>query len=531
MSEQPKINRPKPVVLAILDGWGVAPPASSNVISLAKLPTFNSLISNYPAMTILASGENVGLSWGEIGNSEVGHLNLGSGRLIYQNLPLINKTIQDGSFFLNPALLAAVKNAKANQSKLHILGLASNGNVHSSLEHLFALLELCKKEKFKEVYIHAFLDGRDSQYNSGLDFIKKILAKCKELKLGKIATISGRYYAMDRDNHWERLVLAYQAIAEGKSTEYFSDPVAAIESSYAKKIYDEEFLPVVITEKNKPTATVGEKDSIIFFNYRADRARQLTKAFVLPGFDKFPRTYLPNLTFVTMTEYDKDLPIQVALPPEAINKTLAEVIAEAGLKQLHIAETEKYAHVTYFFNGGKEEKFTGEDRILVPSPRVASYNQKPEMSAKEITKQTVEAILADKYDFIVLNFANADMVAHTANIKATIKAVETIDLCLKRLQEAVLAKEGVLIVTADHGNAEELVNLQTNQIDKEHSTYPVPLIIVGQHWLGQTAGLSDSIGNDLSLIKPIGVLSDVAPTILKIMGLQQPPEMTGRSLI
>ncbi|MFA5021068.1 MAG: 2,3-bisphosphoglycerate-independent phosphoglycerate mutase, partial [Patescibacteria group bacterium] len=410
-------------------------------------------------------------------------------------------------------------------------GLISSGGVHSYIDHLFALLELCAKEKFREVYIHGFLDGRDMPYNSGVDFVAKIQEKIKEHGFGAVATLSGRFYAMDRDNHWERVALAYNAMVKGESAATFSDPIEAVRDSYDRKIYDEEFLPTVMVKNGRPIAVIEDGDSAIFFNFRSDRARELTKALALPGFDKFPRDYLNDLYFVGLTEYEKDLPVETAFQPETIAEPLAKVISDAGLSQLHVAETEKYAHVTFFFNGGIEKEFPGEDRVLVPSPRVASYADKPEMSAKEISKKVVEAVLADKYDFIVVNFANSDMVGHTGNLKATIKAVEAVDVCVKRVVEAVLAKGGVALLTADHGNAEELVNLQSGEIDKEHSTYPVPFILVSKDWEGKNAGLQEMPGGDLSLLAPSGLLSDVAPTILKIMKLDQPPEMSGRALI
>jgi len=523
--------RPKPAILMILDGWGVAPPAKSNAITQAKTPAINNLIKTYPSMTLQASGETVGLSWGEIGNSEVGHLNLGSGKLIYQNLPRINKAIADGTFFDNENFLAAFSHAKKNKGAVHLMGLISSGGVHSHINHLFTLLELAAKEKFKEVYVHGFLDGRDMPYNSGIDFVNKIQDKIKETGVGKIATLAGRFYVMDRDNHWERVVLAYNAMVKGESTEKFSNPVEAVQASYDKKVYDEEFVPVVITEGNKPVATVKNGDSIIFFNFRADRAREISKAFVLPGFEKFEREYLKDLYFVGMTEYEKDVPMEIAFITEQIKEPLAKILAEAGLKQLHIAETEKYAHVTFFFNGGKEDNFEGEDRVLVPSPRVASYAEKPEMSAKEVAQKIVEAIMADKYDFIVVNFANGDMVGHTGDLKATIKAIETVDSCVKKIIEVVLGKGGIAFITADHGNAEELTNLQSGEIDKEHSTYPVPFIVVSKSLEGKNAGLQEVPNGDLSLVQPAGILSDVAPTIIKFLGLEQSKEMSGKSLL
>lgn len=524
--------RQKPVVLVILDGWGVAPKSEGNAIALAKTPTIDKLIVTYPSMTLRASGDEVGLSWGEMGTSEVGHLNLGTGRIFYQTLPRINKSIENGSFFDNPVLKEAAGHVKKHKSSLHLMGLVSAGRVHSTIEHLYALLKFVREQKIKKVYIHAFLDGRDTIYNSGIDFISKLQEKIKECGVGKIATLSGRFYAMDRDNHWDRTEKVYRAIAEGKSDEYFSDPLKAVRTSYEKKVYDEEFVPTVIVEHKKPVATIEKNDAVIFFNYRADRARQITKTFVLENFDKFPRAeFFPKLFFVTMTEYERGLPAHVVFPPEEIKICLAKVLSEAGMKQLHIAETEKYAHVTFFFNGMEEKECEGEDRIIIPSPRVASYDQVPEMSASKIKERLIKEIVAQKYDFIVVNFANADMVAHTGNLEATIKAVETVDKCVEKILNVILSLNGVLVITADHGNAEEIVNLQTGEIDKEHSTNPVPFILVGQKWEGKTLGLEEAAAGDLSLATPIGVLADVAPTILKIMGLSKPEEMTGAALI
>ncbi len=532
MIEKNKTHQPKPLVLIILDGWGVAPPSAGNAISQAKTPYIDKLIKSYPAMTLHASGEEVGLSWGEIGNSEVGHMNLGAGKLIYQNLSRINRSISDGSFFTNKAFLAAIEHAQKNKSSLHLMGLTSSGNVHSSIEHLYSLLDLCARSKLKNVFVHAFLDGRDMPYNSGLDFIQKLEQKMNELKVGKIASISGRFFAMDRDNHWDRIESAYSAMVLGEAKGKFTLAKEAVQASYDNKVYDEEFLPVVmIDEHKKPIRLIQNNDSVIFFNFRSDRAREITKAIILPGFEKFPRSYLENIHFVAMTEYEKDLPVEIAFTPEAINEPLAKVLADNGLKQLHIAETEKYAHVTFFFNGGRETPFENEERILIPSPRISAYDKKPEMSAKIITKKASEAIMNNSYDFIVINFANSDMVAHTGNLKATIKACEVIDDCLKRLLEIILAKDGLAIITADHGNAEEIINPQSNEIDKEHSTYPVPFILVGKQWEGKTGGVKEIPNSDLSLVQPSGILADVAPTILKIMNLPIPEEMTGKSLI
>jgi 2,3-bisphosphoglycerate-independent phosphoglycerate mutase len=527
-------NRPKPVVLIVLDGWGITQPFSGNAISQADTPVMNKLIAQYPSMTLRASGEAVGLPWGEMGNSEVGHLNLGLGRIFYQELPRINKAISDGAFYKNKAFLKAIEHVKKNNSQLHLLGLVSNGCVHSSIEHLHALLVLAKAEKADKVYIHAILDGRDTAYNSGPNFIAEIERSIAEYGVGEIATVSGRFYTMDRDNHWDRIAKAYLAMTEGKGNRAASAS-EAIEESYKKKIYDEEFAPTII-DRNGQTRVkdglISENDAVIFFNYRADRARQITKAFVLPAFEKFERPkYLKNLFFVAFTEYEKDLPIEVAFGPQGLKNTLGEIIAKAGLKQLRLAETEKYAHVTYFFNGGSEIESSGEEHDLISSPPVASYDLKPEMSAIEVTDKLVKAIDGGRYDFILVNYANADMVAHTGNMKATVKAIEVLDKCLGRAVNSVLAKGGSLIITADHGNAEVVFNMQVGIIDKEHSSNPVPLIIAGKQFEGRSIGMRDAVGGDLSLVQPQGILSDVAPTILKIMGLEKPREMTGRSLI
>ncbi|MFA6321883.1 MAG: 2,3-bisphosphoglycerate-independent phosphoglycerate mutase [Candidatus Buchananbacteria bacterium] len=525
--------RPKPVVLAILDGWGVAPPSKGNGITLARKPVFEHLVSTYPVMTLQASGEAVGLSWGEMGNSEVGHLNLGSGKIIYQTLPKINRAIENKSLAENPVWLKAIKQVKTNKSRLHLLGLVSNGGVHSHQDHLYALLDMCRANGIKDVFIHVILDGRDTKKDGGLDFVKALQAKIKAVGVGKIASLSGRFYAMDRDNHWERIESAYTAIASGKSKLKSEDPIDAIQKAYSKNIFDEEFLPTVIMENSKPVATIDDNDVVIFFNFRADRARQISAAFALPGFDKFPKVKkYSNLVFITFTEYDKDLPVDVVFPKELIQTPLAKIIQDNNLTQLHAAETEKYAHVTFFFNGGKEDEFQGEQRILVPSPSVPTYDLKPEMSAMELNAKLIAAIKQAKYDFIVVNFANPDMVGHTGVIPATIKAVETVDRCLGELVNAVLGQNGVCLITADHGNAEELINLQTGEIDKEHSTNPVPFIAVGARWEGQTltSGL-DSVQGDLSILTPSGMLADISPTILNIFEIPQSPEMTGRSLI
>ncbi len=522
--------RPKPVALIIIDGYGISSPSKGNAITLAHKPNFDSYLETYPVLSLQAAGEAVGLAWGEMGNSEVGHLSLGSGKIIFQSLPRISRAIADGSFFNNQSFLAACEHVQKTGGDMQIMGLMSPGGVHSYNEHAYALVELAQAKKVKNVFVHAFLDGRDTPYNSGRKYIEQLQGKLKQIGLGQIATLSGRYYAMDRDNHWDRISQAYLAMTSGQSEKKFEDALTAIDESYGRKVYDEEFAPTVITKNGQPVGLVKDGDAVIFFNFRADRARQITKAFILPALEKFNRpAYLKNLKFTAMTEYEKDLPMDVAFPPELVNAPLAKIIADAGLHQLHIAETEKYAHVTFFFNGGQEVSYQNEDRAIISSPQVSTYDKKPAMSAREITSRVLKEIDDDKYDFMVINFANPDMVGHTGNLTATIKSVEMVDELVGQIVARVLAKEGVALITADHGNAEEIYNLQTGEINKEHSSNPVPLFIIGQEFKGKVA--AHAHGNDLSQMPSAGVLADVAPTILKIMGLKRPDEMTGRPLI
>ena len=525
------MNRPKPLVLAICDGWGAAPPAKGNAITEGKTPNFDKLVREYPAMTVYASGNEVGLSFGEMGNSEVGHLNIGAGRVYYQTFPRIGKSIADKTFFNNEAFLQVSKHVKKNKSALHLIGLVSPGNIHASQDHLYALLKFAKQQKIKRVYIHAILDGRDTTYNSAGDFVVSLQNKIKEFKRGEIVTLSGRYYAMDRNQRWDRVELAYKAMVDGTSKTYSKDPIEAIEESYKNEVYDEKIVPVVIGKEGEPTAVVEDGDGVIYFNFRPDRARELTEAFVLPSFSKFERKKLKNLFFVTMTEYEKEIPVTVAYPPIVVHNCLAEVISKAGLKQFHVAETEKYAHVTFFLNGTVEEPFPGEERKIIPSPKVSSYDKEPEMSAAAITKEVVKAIESDKYDVIILNYANADMVGHTGDYKAAMKGVEIIDKGFGAIVDHVLAKDGIFIMTADHGNAEETINLQTKEKNKEHSTNPVPFIVVSQKMKGQAGPGGDPPEGDLSLIHPVGMLADVAPTILKLLGIKKPKEMSGRAFL
>lgn len=528
--EKTSAHRPKPAVLLILDGFGVAPDSDGNAIARAKMSVFRELVKKYPTMTLRASGEEVGLSWGEMGNSEVGHLAIGTGRVYYQMFPRINREIASEAFFQNQAFLDAIEHAKKHKSVLHLIGMVSAGRVHSMDEHCYALLELARRQKMKDVVVHAILDGRDTVYNVGVDFIAALQKKMKELKIGRIATLSGRYYAMDRDNRWDRTEKAYKAMTLGEG-EKATDPLGALRASYTKEVYDEEFVPTVMEEKGDLSARVKENDAIIFFNFRPDRMRQIVRAFTLPKFDGFKRKMIPNLKVVTMAEYEPDLPVAVAFAPEKIKNPLAEVISGAGLRQLHIAETEKYAHVTFFLNGMREDPFSGEDRVIIPSPKVASYDTVPEMSAQKITDRVLKEVEKGVYDFIAVNFANSDMVAHTGNFEATVKANEYVDGLVGKIVEHVISRGGVVFLTSDHGNAEELKNLRTGEIDKEHATNPVPFLIIGKMFEGHASVAGEIPEGDLSLSSPVGMLSDVAPTILAVLGIPQPPDMGGAPLI
>ena len=502
----------KPVMLMILDGFGIAPMSDGNAVESAKKPNFDRLIKNYPSTQLQASGMFVGLPEGQMGNSEVGHLNIGAGRIIYQELTRITKEIQDGGFFTNEALMAAINNAKENNSALHLMGLLSDGGVHSHIDHLKGLLDLAKKYGVKEVYLHGFMDGRDVAPSSGKDFVVEIERYMNEIGVGKIATLSGRYYAMDRDNRWERVELAYNAMVLGKG-ETASSAVEAIEKSYHDNKTDEFVLPVVVDNNGM----IKNGDSVIFFNFRPDRAREITRAINDKEFTGFNRETL-NLTFVTMTQYDKTLEgVLVAYRPQTIENTLGEYVSNKGLNQLRIAETEKYAHVTFFFNGGVEKEYAGEDRALVSSPKVATYDLKPEMSAYEVTDELIKRIDSDKYDMIILNYANPDMVGHTGVMEAAVKAIETVDECLGKVADKILEKDGTLFITADHGNAEIMVDFSTGNPFTAHTTDPVPFVWVSNRTEGRA-------------LKE-GKLADIAPTMLNEMGLEKPEEMTGECLI
>ena len=504
----------RPVVLAILDGYGISKETKGNAVYSAKKPNLDRLNSTYPTTVIHASGMDVGLPDGQMGNSEVGHTNIGAGRIVYQELTRITKSISDGDFFENEALVGACKNCADKNSSLHIMGLLSDGGVHSHIEHLFAIVELAKKQGLKNVYVHCFLDGRDVSPTSGVDFAAQLENKLSEIGVGKIATLSGRYYAMDRDNRWERVTKAYDALVYGKG-ETADNAVDAIKASYANDVTDEFVVPTVILENGKPTATIGEGDSIVFYNFRPDRAREITRTLVDPDFDGFERKYFETY-FVTMTQYDAKMPnVHVAFKPQKLVNTIGEYISSKGLKQLRIAETEKYAHVTFFFNGGVEKVYDGEDRILVASPKVATYDMQPEMSAYEVTDKLLEALDTDKYDMVILNFANCDMVGHTGIMEAAIKAVETVDECIGKVADKVISMGGAIFITADHGNAEQMIDPADGSVFTAHTTNVVPLI---------AAGIGDVKLNE-------GRLADLAPTMLDVMGLDIPEEMTGKSLI
>ena len=508
----------KPVVLMVLDGYGISEKTEGNAIALADTPVMDKLMAECPYVKGNASGEAVGLPEGQMGNSEVGHMNIGAGRIIYQELTRITKAIKDGDFFENKEMLDAIENCKKNNSDLHLWGLLSDGGVHSHNTHLYAILELCKRQNFDRVYIHPFFDGRDTAPASGKGFLEELIAKTKEIGVGKVASLSGRYYAMDRDNRWDRVELAYKSLVTGEGVQA-EDPVAAIQESYDKEVYDEFILPTVIVEDGKPVSLVKANDSVIFFNFRPDRAREITRAFCTDDFDGFER---PNgrmpLVYVCFKDYDESIPNkEVAFKKEEITNTFGEYLAANGLKQLRTAETEKYAHVTFFFNGGVEEPNKDEDRILVKSPKVATYDLQPEMSAPEVSKNLNEAILGGKYDVIIINFANPDMVGHTGVIPAAIKAVETVDKCVGTAVEAVKKVDGVLFICADHGNAEQMINYETGAPHTAHTTNPVPFILYNY--------------DECKALREGGCLADIAPTLLEILGLPQPAEMTGKSLI
>ncbi|GER87195.1 2,3-bisphosphoglycerate-independent phosphoglycerate mutase [Dictyobacter vulcani] len=526
MSTTPS-GRKHPFVLIIMDGWGINPRKEGNAIALARTPNIDKIAREWPNTVVKTSGAAVGLPDGQMGNSEVGHQNIGAGKRVLQDYTRVSEAIQDGSFFENPAFLKAIEHVKKNQSQLHICGLLGNGGVHAHETHLEALLRLATKHNIERVYIHAFTDGRDTSPTGGIEFMQRLQARAQEIggeHPAKVATVTGRYYAMDRDNRWERTGATYWAMVRGEAKQQATSPLSAIQQSYDAGVTDEFILPTVIMEDGHPVATIGAGDAVIHYNFRPDRARQLTKAFVMEDLPpqaegKFERgSRIPDLVYVMMTRFEEGLEAEVAYKADEVEMPLARVIADQGMAQFHTAETEKYAHVTFFINGRREVPFKGEDRILVPSPKVPTYDLQPEMSAAGVTNAAIERIQSGLYDLIIMNYANADMVGHTGVIDAAIKAVEAVDTGVGRVVEATLAAGGSALITADHGNAEKLIDYATNKPFTAHTTFPVPLYFVSPRF-AQAKLRSD------------GILADVSPTVLQAMNIPQPKDMQGHSLI
>jgi 2,3-bisphosphoglycerate-independent phosphoglycerate mutase len=505
-------------MLLIRDGWGFRKEKKGNAIAAAATPVHDRLFETYPWIYMSASGRQVGLPAGIMGNSEVGHLNLGAGRIVKQEQTVITEAIEDGTFFTNPALIAALENAKKNNTRLHLMGLCSDGLVHSDLNHLYALLELAKQKDVSEVFIHCLLDGRDTLPKRAPKYISQVEEKCAKIGVGRIASVAGRYYTMDRDKRWDRVRKGYDALVYGRG-ETAASAQQVVENAYARGETDEFVLPTVILDSGSPVATVRTDDSFVFYNFRADRARQITKAFTLPDFDGWEREEFVKPYFVQMTQYEDDIPASVAFPPHEIKNNLGTLVSQAGMRQLRIAETEKYAHVTFFFSSGVEDPYEDEDRCLIPSPRVATYDLQPEMSAYKVTEEVLKRIDSDAYNLIVLNFANPDMVGHTGVFKAAVKAVEVIDECVGRVIEAVMAKGGTVLITADHGNCELMIDPESGGPHTAHTTSPVHFMLVDNNF------------KDAKLLEEDAKLADVAPTLMHFLGLEAPPEMTGRCLL
>jgi 2,3-bisphosphoglycerate-independent phosphoglycerate mutase len=530
------MNRPKPLVLIILDGWGFRAETKANAIALARKPTYDRLLREYPNTLIQTSGQYVGLPDGQMGNSEVGHLNIGAGRIVHMDSTRIELMIQNGEFFSHPVLLSAMKNARAGSRRLHLFGLLSDGGVHSYQTHLYALLKMAKQNGVDRVFVHAFMDGRDTLPTNGAGYLEQLQQKMREYNTGKIASVNGRYYAMDRDRRWERIAKAFNVMVfgDGEGGKYV-DPVQGAKDSYNMGVTDEFIVPFVcVDNRGEPLTTIRDEDSCICFNFRADRVRQITRALTrnsglnpqggsdLPGASDLdaaiPRDHVPkNLQYVCMTQYDKKFSLPVVIPPESLDNILANVMGQASLRNLRVAETEKYAHVTYFFNGGVEQPFPGEDRLVVPSQKVATYDLKPEMSATGIGDAVIKAVEDGTFDVIIVNFANADMVGHSGKIEPTVKAVETVDACLGRIEPVVRAKGGAVLITADHGNAEMMIDPATGGPHTAHTTNPVPFIVVAEN-------------EKKFSLKPGGSLRDISPTVLGMLGIPQPKEMTGSDL-
>lgn len=518
MNEQTITKRPKPVVLCILDGWGESPELEGNAVEAAETPNLDCYEEVYPFTTLMAAGAAVGLPDGQMGNSEVGHLNIGAGRIVYQEITRISKSIRDGDFFENEALLKAFGSCAKEGRAVHLMGLLSDGGVHSHEEHLFALIDMAKMNGVERLYIHAFLDGRDVLPKSALEYFERLEAKLQGTGLGRVATVMGRYYAMDRDNRWDRVKLAYDAMVYAEGERAYT-ATEAVKASYDASHVDEFVMPTIIIdpELDTPVAKVESDDSVVFFNFRADRAREITRAFIEDDFTGFGRGLRPpKVSYICMTQYDANFDVSVAFPPQELTKVLADVLAEHGLRQLHVAETEKYAHVTFFFNGGEETPKAGEARVLIASPKVATYDLKPEMSADEVAAAVVHAIGSGEYDFIVVNFANGDMVGHTGVFEAALKAVETVDRCVGLIVEAAREAGGILLITSDHGNADKMTDSGHDQPFTAHTTNKVPLYLIIDEHVSLAAG---------------GILADIAPTLLDILKIEKPTEMTGGSLI
>lgn len=538
----------KSVILVVLDGFGIAPPGPGNAVTLANPRNFNSYLYSFPNTTLQVSGEAVGLPAKEVGNTEVGHINMGAGRIVYQDLPRINVSIADGNFYKNQAFLIGLEHLKKTGGKLHLIGLLGEGTVHSSMDHLYALLHFAKENQLLNVFIHAITDGRDSPPKSAGEIITRLEEKLKQLEIGKIASVLGRYYAMDRDRRWERTEKAYFCLTQGKGSNANSAD-EAIKNAYSRNITDEFIEPTVILQNSQPTALIQSGDAVIFYNYRIDRPRQLTKAFVLDNFEqdanksfffdpyavKYYKSHLPheeivippfkrgekikNLVFITMTQYEKNLPVNIAFPPTIVSLPIGRILSERGLFQLRMTESEKERFVTYYFNGLRESPFLKEERLIVPSPKVPAYDLKPEMSAYEITDLLIRKIYEERYSFVLVNFANADMVGHTGNIEASIKAVKSLDSCLEKIVQVTLNAGNTVLITADHGNVEQKINHLTGQISTEHTANPVPFIAINQELQGKFTRLQP------------GILADIAPTILALLGIPKPTEMTGRDLL
>ncbi|MEN8133971.1 MAG: 2,3-bisphosphoglycerate-independent phosphoglycerate mutase [Thermodesulfobacteriota bacterium] len=509
-----------PLLLAILDGWGVGAKTESNAVHVAKTPNMDRLWATYPHTTLLAHGSDVGLPDGQMGNSEVGHLNIGAGRVVYQDYSRINRALASGEFFANEVLALAMHKAKDNDSALHLMGLLSDGGVHSHLDHLLGLVEMAARMGLEKVFVHAFMDGRDTPPRSGLGYMEQLQGGLARIGLGQVATVSGRYYAMDRDKHWERVELAWQALVGGRGLTA-ADPVLAVQDGYERDESDEFIKPTVIIDQGQqPLGLVSDNDSAVFFNFRADRARQLTSAFTRWDFNDFETGRRPSLAgYATMTVYDQEFGLPAAFPPTALEHILGEEVSRHGLRQLRIAETEKYAHVTFFFNGGLEEPYANEDRVLIPSPReVATYDLKPEMSAFLVTDELLQKLEGDDYDLIVLNLANGDMVGHSGKMAAAVKACEAVDSCVGALVEAITSRNGAVLITADHGNAEQMIDPQSGVSFTAHTANPVPLLLVAERYRSCTLGAG-------------GALRDIAPTVLELLGLPVPTEMDGKSLL